>query len=312
MWAKQKQSGFTIVELLIVIVVIGILAAITIVAYNGIQTKAKTAALQTDLENTAKTLEQYKLTNTPGVEQYPSAGNIQTALKLGTDTTFTPASGYIVNNAISPAAYCLTLGSNSLANTPFSVSSTSSVPTAGSCVTNAIPNPGFEVNMDNWSPSNCNSPTRDTAVKNSGSYSFKCSVAGDNIVTFYAGPSNPVTVGDTYTVSAYLRSTRARTAEIYISMLNSSSAEVARVNSNYTTLSANTWVRGSASGVVPAGTVAMRIQINYRDTLMPEQVWVDDVMYTAGAKLYSYGDGNSSSWWWTGAANNSSSVGPAV
>jgi len=39
----KTKSGFTIVELLIVIVVIGILAAITIVAYNGIQTRAKNA-----------------------------------------------------------------------------------------------------------------------------------------------------------------------------------------------------------------------------------------------------------------------------
>jgi len=38
-WAKQ--TGFTIVELLIVIVVIGILAAITITAYNGVQTRAR-------------------------------------------------------------------------------------------------------------------------------------------------------------------------------------------------------------------------------------------------------------------------------
>jgi len=36
----KKQKGFTIVELLIVIVVIGILAAITIVAYNGVQQRA--------------------------------------------------------------------------------------------------------------------------------------------------------------------------------------------------------------------------------------------------------------------------------
>ncbi|MDB5167887.1 MAG: putative Fimbral protein [Candidatus Saccharibacteria bacterium] len=37
----KRDKGFTIVELLIVIVVIGILAAITIVAYNGIQTRAR-------------------------------------------------------------------------------------------------------------------------------------------------------------------------------------------------------------------------------------------------------------------------------
>ena len=36
----NRQGGFTIVELLIVIVVIAILAAITIVAYNGIQNRA--------------------------------------------------------------------------------------------------------------------------------------------------------------------------------------------------------------------------------------------------------------------------------
>jgi len=37
---NKRASGFTIVELLIVIVVIAILAAITIVAYNGIQQRA--------------------------------------------------------------------------------------------------------------------------------------------------------------------------------------------------------------------------------------------------------------------------------
>lgn len=60
---KHKQYGFTIVELLIVIVVIGILAAITIVAYNGIQTRAKNTQLFSAMDTYEKALRQYKVFN---------------------------------------------------------------------------------------------------------------------------------------------------------------------------------------------------------------------------------------------------------
>ncbi len=60
-WAKPK--GFTIVELLITIVVIGILAAITIVAYNGIQNRAYDASVQSDLNNIAKKIRLYEVEN---------------------------------------------------------------------------------------------------------------------------------------------------------------------------------------------------------------------------------------------------------
>lgn len=43
MWWKKQKTGFTIVELLIVIVVIAILAAITAVSYNGITVSANDA-----------------------------------------------------------------------------------------------------------------------------------------------------------------------------------------------------------------------------------------------------------------------------
>lgn len=55
-----SQKGFTIVELLIVIVVIAILAAITIVAYNGIQQRARDAQRLADITSIAKALEVYK------------------------------------------------------------------------------------------------------------------------------------------------------------------------------------------------------------------------------------------------------------
>lgn len=56
---KQIQKGFTIVELLIVIVVIGILAAITIVAYNGIQNRAKNTQILSGMNTYVKALAAY-------------------------------------------------------------------------------------------------------------------------------------------------------------------------------------------------------------------------------------------------------------
>ena len=55
-WGKHKNKGFTIVELLIVVVVIAILAAITIIAYNGIQNRAKASAVASDLTQNSKTI----------------------------------------------------------------------------------------------------------------------------------------------------------------------------------------------------------------------------------------------------------------
>ena len=67
----KDERGFTIVELLIVIVVIAILAAITIVAYNGIQARAKATSGQNLAAQVAKKAEIYNTARTSG-SGYPT------------------------------------------------------------------------------------------------------------------------------------------------------------------------------------------------------------------------------------------------
>lgn len=59
MLKKQFQKGFTIVELLIVIVVIGILAALVLNTFSGVQRRARDTERQTDVNSIATQLEVY-------------------------------------------------------------------------------------------------------------------------------------------------------------------------------------------------------------------------------------------------------------
>ncbi|MES2876765.1 MAG: type II secretion system protein [Patescibacteria group bacterium] len=78
----QNKQGFTIVELLIVIVVIGILAAITMVAYNGIQGSARFAAYRSDIQSINKAILLYYAEN--GYYPGSAAGSCATNQSTGT------------------------------------------------------------------------------------------------------------------------------------------------------------------------------------------------------------------------------------
>ena len=60
---KKSVSGFTIVELLIVIVVIAILASITVVAYNGIQARAIFTQQVTEVDRVGKAIQLWSAEN---------------------------------------------------------------------------------------------------------------------------------------------------------------------------------------------------------------------------------------------------------
>lgn len=68
--ATQPGRGFTIVELLIVIVVIAILASITVVAYNGMQQRSRDSIRMSALNAVAKALEAQYVAN----GRYPDGG----------------------------------------------------------------------------------------------------------------------------------------------------------------------------------------------------------------------------------------------
>ena len=73
---KNKASkGFTIVELLIVIVVIGILAALVVTTYNGIQQKARDTERKTDLNAMHSHAEAFQAENA----KYPSLAQVNDA-----------------------------------------------------------------------------------------------------------------------------------------------------------------------------------------------------------------------------------------
>lgn len=101
-WAKQK--GFTIVELLIVIVVIGILAAITIVAYNGIQSRARDAQRKSDVATITKALELYYLDNGSYPPTWCTLGvgcKINSGWNTTADASWSNFEGYLVPKYIS-------------------------------------------------------------------------------------------------------------------------------------------------------------------------------------------------------------------
>ncbi|MGA1870129.1 MAG: type II secretion system protein [bacterium] len=73
--AKKKfyrEQGFTLVELLIVVVILGILAAVVVPQFSGSSKDAKVSALKSDLSTIRGALELYALQHN---DQYPDASD---------------------------------------------------------------------------------------------------------------------------------------------------------------------------------------------------------------------------------------------
>lgn len=335
---NARRTGFTIVELLIVIVVIGILAAITIVAYNGIQAKATVASLQSDLENDNKQLIAYLTTSSTGFPTAIDCSSTPAANTICLKSSGTTTYQYSVNNAsLSSPTYCITATNNT---TSYYIGSSTSAPAVGACpghgaggvaaITNQVTNPTFATSTSGWGLSTGTGGVAAPSLQPSGGvdggtyYRATWSTtptAGASYVSKGTGGGDAtrdtlVNGGQTYNFNGWVRTSWATTIGMYAAPYDATNVATAGNVSPGTAIPANTWTRLNVS-FTPASTAVstvVRFIINSPTSIPVNGTFdIDQIMVTQGAAPYTYADPIiNSNWVWNGTPNASSSTGPAV
>jgi len=265
----MNRRGFTIVELLIVIVVIGILAGITIIAYNGVQNRAKVASVQADLTNSIKSLENYRLT-TSTTDQYPI--NLTTAnLKPSGSTNFT----YIVSNTASPAGFCLIAENDSLR---YYVTNATTNPMPGSsCGSfNYASNGSAESGTTCWTNLGGTIDTVTTPVYD-GSNAIRGTAVTTGSNDRYLHCSVPAAGAATWNVSAKVYLTASTPPDYNRGLWVNDSANTTAATIPYNLNLVNSWQSVSTSLATPPSTTGLII----RFYLSPgANIYIDNVIVT--------------------------------
>ena len=81
----RAKSGFTLVEILIVVVILGILAAIVIPQFTDASTEAKTSSLCSDLQTVRSQIELYKIQHNDALPIPESGGGSWNVMTMYTD-----------------------------------------------------------------------------------------------------------------------------------------------------------------------------------------------------------------------------------
>lgn len=320
MWAKQKQYSrqyaFTIVELLIVIVVIAILAAISIVAYNGIQNRARASAATSALNQASKKIALWQVDNPNVAPDCPTLNSLIGGVGNSCATTINAI--YYQYTQGSGGSYCITATSTNISYTKTDTSS----PTAGACpghsnggqvlVTNLATNPSFETNMTSWGNGGSGSSSRVCSEAYVGSCSASVNIAanaaadsGINMAT----QTISISVGSTYTASAWVKGASGIALKLQIDEYSGSSY-VSQTNTGFTTT--GSWQRVNLTRTIASGD-NMRVNVRTTSTSASARVfYIDAIMVNEGSSAYTYGDGTSDGWSWSAAVNNSTSTGPAL
>lgn len=318
---NKEQTGFTIVELLIVIVIIGILAAIVIIAYTGIQQRAKVAALTSDLKSAAKQLAIDQTLNGGYPATLADANNGQ-GIPASSNVTYQ----YTSDNTTSPQTFCMTATTGTTSyyidqdNTPKSGACAGQSNGGATLVTNISTNPSYESNWNGAGSAGGSTVTGDTSRAMFGTHSVQISMptGSQGMVGYFIGAFGSTAVPDTfkpnttYVASAYVY-VPSGTVDVYLSVQSSGVATTQNQSASATTSVKDSWVRLTNQFTTGAsGGVNMYVLNKQTNSTAGAQFWGDGIMVTEGSTVYTYADGSSSGWKWNGTANNSTSTGSAL
>ena len=304
---RQKFTGntsskaFTVVELLIVIVIVAILATLVIVAYNGIQNRARTAGLQSDMNVAVKIVENARTTS--GTLLYPFD---QTAAQAG---GLDPSVTYV--NSATLGGFCVT---KTVAAVTYMATSSNRAPHTGPGCTlvNFITNPTFEGGTTvGWS-TGVNGTITATTANGAATGTFSTLVTHANTTAGNAYIADPIstTVGKQYSITYAVKSVSGSPI-LSASIRNGAIGGSIPADSTAQSITPSTsFTRYTSTFTAENATTYFMIDIT--GTTSGQSFALDSVMATEGVNAIAYIDPltNPAAWSWV-TANNSTSTGPA-
>lgn len=310
---RRRIDGFTIVELLIVVVVIAILAAITIVAYTGIRDRASNSALSSAAQQAGKKVLAYAPLNS---DLFPTESTYTQDLSLPGSTSQNTYDYYVSDDR---KRFCLSVTDTTRQPELAYAYTQNGQAVAGRCVKNLIPNPSFEGGYSGWSGNVMTlSAASDWAATGSGSLRQTPNNTSNDTFSEIGGGVGAVRLGmqpgQKYTLSGTIRLAAAQTAgtrQVRIYYKTPSTGYIVNQSASAPNQAGATRLSTSATLASDANEAFIRIYNGGAQSA--GDTWWDSVMLTQGTTTYAYDDPLiDANWSWTSTANSSASFGPAT